>query len=101
MSLKSVVNDFVSLMGRLFVGALGFGIAVWGCYDIIVNDRKNPVPPPVAHYIIVGIIIVVGLGLAGGKHTLKVFTSLTNWTRAWRGLPPLPVPPAAPPGPVL
>lgn len=98
MTIGSVFSAIGKLLTRLFVATLGTGIALWGCYDIIVTDRANPVPPPVAHYILIGVIVVLGLGLAGGKHTTAVISSITAWTRAWRGgaAPPPDAPPGTP-----
>lgn len=90
MTAAGVFTAIGKLLTRLFVATLGTGIAIWGCYDIIVTDRANPVPPPVAHYIIVGLVIVIGLGLAGGKHTMDVISGITAWTRAWKGGTPPP-----------
>jgi len=96
------VPAWAKLVGRLIVSGLGWGIALWGIYDIVVTDRKNLVPPPVAHYVIVAIVIVIGLGLAGGKKTIEVIKAVTEWTRAWRSggsssSPPPPAPPSFPP----
>lgn len=85
MTTAEVFSAIGKLLTRLFVALLGTGFAIWGCYDIIVTDRRNPVPPPVGHYIIVGLVVVIGLGLAGGKHTMAVITGITAWTRAWKG----------------
>ena len=74
---------WAKLVSRLVLSAFGMGIAVWGIYDIAVSDRKHP-PASAWHYVIMAVVILLGLGIAGGKRTLDTMKEITAGIRAWR-----------------
>jgi hypothetical protein len=77
------VPAWVKLLSRLLLSAFGMSIAVWGIYDVAVSDRKYP-PASAWHYVIMAGVILLGLGIAGGKRTIDTMKEITAGIRAWR-----------------
>lgn len=67
--------------GRTIAGGV---LAYWSVHDIIVTDRANPVPPPVGHYVLVGLFALLGTMIAIGKPAFDAVTVIIKGVKAWR-----------------